>query len=171
MTLDPKAMQKQAEMEAEALRRAMASVANAPKMEVRKHRPHRAGSEGGGYTAQLWLDGKHAADLSNSGDGGCDRFYWHDDAARARFADFVKAMPEVPVFGMNLPASPDLVVGSLVEQASIAKRCKTHVIFVDVNCSTWSSRGPFTAAAKAAITKKYGTVTFLNETVAGQTAQ
>jgi hypothetical protein len=109
MTLDPKAMQKQAEMEAEALRRAMASVANAPKMEVRKHRPHRAGSEGGGYTAQLWLDGKHAADLSNSGDGGCDRFYWRDDAARARFTDFVKAMPEVPVFGMNLPAARSTV--------------------------------------------------------------
>lgn len=34
------------------------------------------------YSAKLYADGKHVADVANRGHGGCDEQYWRDHSAR-----------------------------------------------------------------------------------------
>lgn len=48
------------------------------------------------YTAKLYLDGEHVADVENEGHGGCDLQRWTSDEARRRALAAVDRMTAIP---------------------------------------------------------------------------
>ncbi len=45
------------------------------------------------YSAKLYKDGKHVADVANRGQGGCDEQYWQDTTARREIEAYFAAFP------------------------------------------------------------------------------
>lgn len=57
------------------------------------------------YSANLYLDGRKVAAVSNHGHGGCDMVYWSDKAAEAKITAHFAAMPKRDT-GMTLRDEP-----------------------------------------------------------------
>jgi|GEM_PF-6443495 len=62
------------------------------------------------YSAKLFMDGKHVADVSNRGQGGCDEQHWIDRDAEAKISAHFASLPEKEVtFGeSSFMVKPDL---------------------------------------------------------------
>lgn len=164
------------DLEAAALRDAIRTANPFAGLAVEKYRAHRAGMEGGGYTAVLVWDGEVRAKLSNDGNGGQDRIDFTPSDGRmlggdncVRFMAFVARLPAVPCFGRMLAPDVDLVIGSLVEDADARKTCQKRTVF-RVNGVTLSLNAPYNAAMRAYVQRNYPTAEICNETLAGQTA-
>ncbi len=101
-------------------------------------------SRGVAWTAKLYADGQHAADVENRGDGGQDFYYWHDRNVMVEFANqaeaYNKANPDSVGFGaeklckFNGQPDPDFCAGfieHLMQKAELAARlakdCKTMI--------------------------------------------
>lgn len=64
------------------------------------------------YSADLYLNGKKVAAVSNHGHGGCDNQHWFDRAAEAVITAHFKAMPERDT-GMELDGKPFMMQDDL----------------------------------------------------------
>ncbi|MBA8904117.1 hypothetical protein [Phyllobacterium sp. P30BS-XVII] len=64
------------------------------------------------YSAKLYKDGKHVADVANRGHGGCDEQHWRDHTARrdieAYFATFPRQETGYSLKGEPVTYQPDL---------------------------------------------------------------
>lgn len=74
------------------------------------------------FSATLYIDGKRAADVSNSGHGGPNRYYFADRALEAKVHAWAKTRP-VPVPGIE---ELDQLVDALLEKADLLARLKRH---------------------------------------------
>lgn len=145
------------------------------RMRVEKYRTHRAGMEGGGYTAELHWGGKRRANLSNDGNGGGDRIDFSPSDGRmyggenaAAFLRLVDSLPEMPMFGTMLKPSADSVVSVLIGDAKVRKLCAKSTVFETTDGRVMSMSGPPSAAALAYIAAKYPGAEVFNITLAGQ---
>lgn len=90
------------------------------------------------YSARLYKDGKHVADVANRGHGGCDEQHWRDAKARAEIEAHFAAMPTMPpdnrFDGGSFQLQPDLELwcGEQVERFVVLKvikaACRKRVI-------------------------------------------
>lgn len=102
------------------------------KIELRKiHHSAQLSEETNAYTAQIWIDGKHVADVKNDGRGGCD---FHYPVAPFTRADIEKVEARIkaefpPVdmskYGLDPhPASLESVCGDLLDTHLVEKDLK-----------------------------------------------
>jgi len=96
------------------------------KIELRRinHNP-KLSEEANAYSAEIWIDGEHAFDARNQGQGGCD-FYrqtgrWTEDEVNA----WLKAhRPIRPFQGLTLEHDLEAEVGDLLEHELEYRRLK-----------------------------------------------
>jgi len=101
------------------------------------------------FTANLWVDGKVFAEVSNDGHGGCHRIYMHDKSEfgkagkRTSFYRVLKeveahcnAMPNLEpcaLFGEGLPMDLELwcnmEVDAWLARRDMKRKLKSHVLF------------------------------------------
>ena len=139
------------------------------------------GSEGHGFNATLWVNGRKAATVIDSADGGTYRWHWTDKFAEKIFEAYVGTLPEevhywepTPINGpkpeptatnsFTFKPDADSVMGKLVDDALNARRfarlMKTKTVFrlksdKDGDWRTLNG-GPYSPAARAWLEKKYG---------------
>jgi hypothetical protein len=121
------------------------------------------GREGHGFNASLYINGKKAAFVMDSADGGMYDWRWLDKDAEKAFAEHIEMIPPVGgEFPHNVDA--DEVMGGLVDDALNARRfarlMKTKTVFrlksdKDGDWRTLNG-GPYSPAAREWLVKKYG---------------
>ncbi len=125
------------------------------------------GREGPGFQYDLYIDGRRAADVLNSADGGPHRFWWDEKFPEAEkiFAELVKAMPPFPAEGKmpEVPYSDDMLAGALVDQVLNEKQyrrwCKAKVVFRlkgDKEGSWLTIPGSYTTTIRDQLRAQYG---------------
>ncbi len=100
------------------------------KIELKKvEHLERCSEETNCYAAQVWVDGKHVADVSNEGHGGCDRqhpakgFTYKDiEALNQRIA--AEYPPALVIDGRNIPADLESVCGDLLTDWLLSRDLK-----------------------------------------------
>ena len=149
------------------------------KIELRKIEYFERGSEETScYAAKVYVDGKHVADVSNDGHGGCDYQHPAKGFNHAYLVELEKRIAaEFPapfeIEGKPVPADLESVCGDLLTEALIAKDLKRslgrQLLFVTkdkpgVRCLSLSQRGKkFPVETVAAhIRGKYPDATILN---------
>jgi hypothetical protein len=85
---------------------------------LRAYKEHKAGMEGGGYTATILKDGRPVIAASNTGDGGCDRFVGFGKTAVRQSPEILEFTDTARGFAPNAPQSgyyePDWFVSLLM---------------------------------------------------------
>jgi hypothetical protein len=141
----------------------------------------RLSEETSAYAAQLWVDGKHIADVSNHGHGGCDSAHPAKGCTRSdinEIEDFIKAntVPEdtgMKLHGEAFMTQPDLesICGDLLSDYLVEKDLKRllgrTVAFYDPKANAVRSyKGKFTGDAAirliAQTMQKYPDAVILN---------
>lgn len=79
------------------------------------------GNEGYGFNATLYKDGKAIAFVIDDANGGCYSYEWKDKDAEAALDAYVKTLPKVHDFGMELTVDADWFVSDLVEDYNLEK--------------------------------------------------
>lgn len=103
------------------------------------------------FQADLWIDGKKAADIHNDGHGGCNFYHFQDKDLEQRFFAHCKSLPPIPaeeqfksIFPNGLPMDEDILIGELLnkhEQVQNLKRMtktKTLVKLADHKFGEWT---------------------------------
>lgn len=127
-----------------------------------KHYP-RLSQETDAFSAELWIDGKKAANASNSGTGGCDELHFSDRKVEKAFYDYCKSLPPVQSKYGPLEMNSDLFLGQLIEKLIMKKQlenwCKHSVVYrhKDTEKGSWyKSKMKFTPAVADVIRKRAG---------------
>ena len=86
------------------------------------------------FSAELWLDGKKAADCHNDGNGGSNMLYFADQAMVQAFDKFCRSQPpEVTSYGAPLAMDGDLYISLLLEKHQhekwLAAKMKKAVLY------------------------------------------
>ena len=121
------------------------------------------------YAAQLWINGKHAADVSNHGQGGPDMVYDKDRTAVAAAEAYIATLPAVEAYGMTLPQTLETVCGDLLNDHLLLKdmkrRLKGSLLFVEdgkLYSSKYKGVKTLTEAHVVRFKDKHPAVTLLN---------
>jgi hypothetical protein len=156
------------------------------KGEIKKYHRNR-GHEGDGYSVELYLDGKKAAEVIDEGNGGPPMYHWYDTAIRDAFYRWIKAQPPVHypaahgMEGFDMPASEETFISDLVEKLlaekdrqKLLKTLRTKCCFrlksdAAKGVAYRSLNSPYSPSAKEWLVKKFGDDLgeILNETEAG----
>lgn len=110
------------------------------KIEIKKYKNlPGAGMEGDAFTAELWADGVLRAKVSNSGDGGDNRYSWLANGGNtfwgwqvpADISAHLASLPDYPEGHLLEGMRPDLdtLVGDLIEKAELANLCARWLLF------------------------------------------
>ena len=96
------------------------------------------GTEGHGFNANLYCDGKKVAFVIDSAHGGCYDYEWVSDAARVKAEAHVKTLPGVEMYGTKLEMDMDIFMSELIdayeEKKQITRMKKTYVVFKTPDC-------------------------------------
>lgn len=154
-----------------------------PAMEVKKFRSCR-GTDGLAYSGELWVDGRRAAIVTNSGSGGETSIDWAPSSGGKyqggplydRVKRYADAIPEHPSFGHMMKSDVELVVSELFEEyeerRAIIRKCAKGVPFQAPTDApgTWRiMTGAFTTVTRATIVKAHGPdVRFAHEEFLGE---
>ncbi len=130
------------------------------------------------FQATLYIDGKRAATVDNSGQGGPNFYHFDDRALERAFHAYCEGLPPRPSpfedFPYSLPMNADMLVGEIMERLEIEKQyrqwCKKATVFrlKDDKPDVWRTiKGPFSPKARDFIVSKYGDrlAEILNETL------
>lgn len=83
-------------------------------IELKKYKPSpRLSEETLAFTAEIWIDGKKAADVSNHGTGGPNNYHFTDRKVGEAFYAFCKAQPKLKTDYGLLDMDADLYIGEL----------------------------------------------------------
>ena len=127
------------------------------------------GSEGKGFNATLYRDGKKIAMVSDMADGGMLRFDWVDYSAREedKLDAYCATLPKTDLgHGLRLvDTDKDLFVSQLVEDESIRKRMRAQLrkktVFI-VNGVGYASPLPYSISTAAKLLQMHPTAIILN---------
>lgn len=136
------------------------------KIEVKKYKQFKAlMHEGSPFTAQLWADGQHVADIEYDANGGPYNYYPTNHPAFAKVKEWVKAQPDYQSVYGPLTPNLDLYVGDAIESFQRQKKIasykkKGQVCFVKAGEQEKFDKGGSFFVSKAgvsldAITKAY----------------
>lgn len=133
------------------------------------------GRDGIMWSCTLLVNGKAAADISDSGNGGEIDVYPRDPALlkiAERYAAATARDRDVSMAGMtNFDPSVGCLAAQLCDDSELAKELQKKVMFVDPKTGvTLTIRGKFTTIVRKQILSDYPDATILNETVGKQTA-
>jgi hypothetical protein len=134
------------------------------------------------FSAEVWMDGKKLADVSNRGCGGGNDYYSGHVSEWDKFVKWCNSQPPVVSYGMTLPMNADLYIGDLFDawlvkddvrrqQAQLKRWCRTKTVYrlKGDDPGTWRifSRA-YDAVVKEFLQKKHGDriETIANEGVA-----
>ncbi len=103
------------------------------KCEIKKYRKN-MGHEGEGFYCQLWVDGKLAAHVTDSGNGGSPLYLWVDKKAREEVHAHIATLPPKQCFckGMepwSQKADAETFIVDLIARHKLKKTCKTKTVF------------------------------------------
>lgn len=103
-------------------------------IELKKFKSYpRLSEETTAFNAELWIDGKKAADVENDGKGGCNREGFTDRDLQKKFHDHCKSLPPDKSEYGDLAMDSDLFISLLVAkmelQSQIDKWKKKEVVF------------------------------------------
>jgi hypothetical protein len=88
------------------------------------------GSEGYGFNASLYLNGKKVAFVMDEGCGGCYRYEWEHRGARDIVESWVKTLPKTEFEDVGtVETDLDIVMGRLLDRHDVQKQCKTKIMF------------------------------------------
>lgn len=159
-----------------------AAAVTAPKLEIRNLKTCR-GTDGPAWSCTLYVDGVKAAEVTESGRGGCHDYYFFDTKGpngyvpskiEARLNEWVKTLPRLP-FGEDLGGGDyeqdlDHVVSGLADDYENDKRmqrfCKKGIVFRKAGDpdGIYTTKVAYTAANVAACRAKHGAdVEIINE--------
>lgn len=126
------------------------------------------------FSAELWIDGNKAADVSNNGSGGCHRIYFNDNKLRDAFAKYCEGLPAVKSEYGDLKMDDDFFISQLVEgqilRKQLASWCKKNTVYrrTDTPKGSWiKCKMTFTPEIAAKLRKVEGTklVLIVNEDI------
>ena len=85
------------------------------------------------YSADLYIDGKKAADCSNRGCGGPDEIRWLSSELEEKFKAMLATMPPFEAYGVTITPSTDTYIGELLDahetKVQLRRWCAKAVLF------------------------------------------
>lgn len=114
------------------------------------------------FEAKVYINKKFAATVSNTGTGGCHKWYWQDKEQEELYNQHIEYLNKQGKFKFNFEQGDELIdeIISKYEEEKLLKRwCKTQTVFLLVN--TKESEYPtikakYSPEIKAFLIKKYG---------------
>jgi hypothetical protein len=134
------------------------------KVELKKvHVSRRGSEETTRFDAELYIDGKYAAVVSNDGHGGCHHFLFSDRDLEQRFYAYARSLPPVKTeFGM-MDMDDEMLVDELLsryeEEKQLKRWCKKSTVIRLKGSEEGSYQQfpePFSAAMKGFLVNRYG---------------
>jgi hypothetical protein len=151
-----------------------------PKLEIRKYKSIKGYDEGDPFNCELWVDGKHVANVSYDGHGGGYNYthasgpkkgiWWGDCPEHDHLMAWIKTLPKIDSFGMKIEPDLDILVDDEIQKLEVRKLCAKRTVFQKPGEEGWFSvKEPFSPKSRAWVCARYGdSVVFANETIAGQ---
>jgi hypothetical protein len=143
-------------------------------LEFRKFQSFRS-PDGGGFNAELYVDGFHAASLHDGGYGGGVEWRWFSPEAKVKWDAYVASLPERPWGRLGegtYKPGPDQVAEDLInlmqERRQYAKWCNGCTVYrvEGMKKGAWTQvRVPFSPESKARVLEEHAgkAVVFANE--------
>jgi hypothetical protein len=79
------------------------------------------------FTASVWIDGKKAGTVENTGKGGCNSYFWNQQPVKGQeFEKWARTLPPCDSQYGPLPMDADLYISDLLDAWETAKLVKKH---------------------------------------------
>lgn len=121
------------------------------------------------YTAKLFVDGEHFADVSNGGHGGCDMLRFVDGQSHETFKALDERVaaeyPPHDCHGMTLEESVEMMCHGLVWEHVDQRKLRAKLgrkVLVTRDGDVYELKGRKSDALVAAASRKYGRTNVLN---------
>lgn len=140
-----------------------------PTFEIKKFQSMRT-LDGGGFSYDLYIDGKKAAFILDEGHGGGVFARWYDQKLEAVLEAHVATLPDPPPSdGFQMKMDAELFFYQLADEYEMAKKlrraCKTKTLYRMPGDKIFEVKRPFSPEIKAHILSKHPEAKFINEEV------
>lgn len=113
------------------------------------------------FTADLWIDGKKAATVENSGNGGANLCRFYDQQLHRQFEEYCRSLPSDYEWPMDEDFFITLLVAKHQEEQALKKACRKKILFrlksKTYDIGEWESvRQAYSPEAAAGLRVMYG---------------